>query len=81
MLRRYSMPQQYTDEEVERPPPDQGEWSWHLQGCRRPPLGICTEQEFEDDLYAFLAGRGEGDLANDLRNKRVNWSAFILTAA
>lgn len=40
---------------------------------RRPPLGICSEAEFEEDLYAFLAGRGEGDLANDLRNKRINW--------
>ena len=42
---------------------------------RRPPLGICSKAEFEEDLYAFLAARGEGDLANDLRNKRINWCA------
>jgi hypothetical protein len=50
----------------------------HACTCRRPPLGICSEAEFEEDLYAFLAARGEGDLANDLRNKRINWCACCL---
>ena len=45
----------------------------HLTHCTRPPLAQCTEQEFEEDLYAFLTHRGEVELANDLRNKRINW--------
>ena len=45
----------------------------HLTHCTRPPLAQCTEQEFEEDLYTFLTHRGEVELANDLRNKRINW--------
>lgn len=33
----------------------------------------CGQAEFEEDLYLFLTQRGEGELANDLRNKRINW--------
>ena len=45
----------------------------HLSQCTRPPLAQCTEPEFEEDLYGFLTHRGEVELANDLRNKRINW--------
>ena len=45
----------------------------HLSQCTRPPLAQCTEHEFEEDLYNFLTHRGEVELANDLRNKRINW--------
>ena len=47
----------------------------HLSQCTRPPLAQCTEPEFEEDLYGFLTHRGEVELANDLRNKRINWCA------
>ena len=47
----------------------------HLSQCTRLPLAQCTEQEFEEDLYTFLTHRGEVELANDLRNKRINWCA------
>ena len=47
----------------------------HLSQCARLPLAQCTEQEFEEDLYTFLTHRGEVELANDLRNKRINWCA------
>ena len=47
----------------------------HLSQCTRLPLTQCTEAEFEEDLYAFLTHRGEVELANDLRNKRINWCA------
>ena len=52
---------------------------WRMSTCatsrtaRGPPLAQCTEQEFEEDLYTFLTHRGEVELANDLRNKRINW--------
>ena len=68
------VPQQFTDEEIDGQLA-QTEHSRHLAVCRRPPLGICTEAEFEEDLYAFLTQRGEAELANDLRNKRINWCA------
>ena len=78
MLRRYAMcgvPQQFTDEEIDGQLA-QTEHSRHLAVCRRPPLGICTEAEFEEDLYGFLTQRGEAELANDLRNKRINWCVY-----
>ena len=68
------MPPQFTDDEIDRQL-EVADASRHLAHCRRPPLGQCTEQEFEEDLYAFLTERGEGELANDLRNKRINWCA------
>ncbi|CAL8466428.1 g5964 [Coccomyxa elongata] len=66
-----SVPPQFTDEEIDQQLAH-SEHSRHLGVCRRPPLGICTEAEFEEDLYLFLTQRGEGELANDLRNKRIN---------
>lgn len=68
------MPPQFTDEEIDRQL-ETGDTARHLTHCRRPPLGQCSEAEFEEDLYAFLTERGEGELANDLRNKRINWYA------
>lgn len=41
--------------------------------CTRPPLEACTEEEFEEDLYAFLGRRGEEQLALKLRNKQITW--------
>lgn len=35
--------------------------------------GAVHGGEFEEDLYGFLTHRGEVELANDLRNKRINW--------
>ena len=66
------VPPQFTDDEIDRQL-EAADAARHLSHCRRPPLGQCTEREFEEDLYAFLAERGEGELANDLRNKRINW--------
>lgn len=68
------VPPQFTDDEIDRQL-ESADAARHLSHCRRPPLGQCTEREFEEDLYAFLAERGEGELANDLRNKRINWRA------
>lgn len=51
----------------------------HLSQCPRPPLAACTEVEFEEDLYNFLTHRGEVELANDLRNKRINWCGSDLS--
>ena len=45
----------------------------HMSTCQRPPLPQCTAAEFEEDLLTFLEGRGEEELANHLRNKRINW--------
>ncbi len=82
-LRRYAscaVPPQFTDDEIDRQL-ETADGSRHLAHCRRPPLGQCTEAEFEEDLYGFLAERGEGELANDLRNKRINWCAAAAGAA
>ena len=34
---------------------------------------MCTEEEFEEDLYTFLGRRGEEQLALKLRNKQITW--------
>ncbi|KAK9845836.1 hypothetical protein WJX81_003853 [Elliptochloris bilobata] len=65
------VPPQFTDEEIDRQL-EAADTARHLSHCRRRPLGQCSEREFEEDLYAFLTERGEGELANDLRNKRIN---------
>ena len=41
--------------------------------CTRPGLGVCSEEDFEVDLYGFLAARGEEQLADQLRSKRITW--------
>lgn len=41
----------------------------------RPGLEVCSEHEFEADLYSFLAARGEEPLAHKLRTKQITWYA------
>ncbi len=42
-------------------------------GSRRPPLHLCSQQVFEDDLTAFLVSRGDEQLAALVRDKRITW--------
>ena len=52
---------------------DADDSSPHMAACSRPALAVCSPQEFEEDLYAFLASRKETELVKHLRNKRITW--------
>ncbi|KAK9812968.1 hypothetical protein WJX72_006606 [[Myrmecia] bisecta] len=62
--------QQFTDAEIDRLMEDEVNRR-HRANCMRPPLSQCTESQFERDLLMYLEGRGEGNLAKLLREKRV----------
>ena len=65
-------PQEASDAEIDAAL-ETGDVARHMSTCQRPPLPQCTATEFEEDLLTFLEGRGEEELANHLRNKRINW--------
>eukprot|EP00803_Ostreobium_quekettii_P008408 evm.model.scf_171.11 EVM.evm.TU.scf_171.11 scf_171:106301-112328(+) len=43
----------------------------YVSSSSRPVLGVCTDDEFETDLIAFLRGLGEANKAEQIRLKRM----------
>lgn len=55
---------------------EEGANALHRAKTRRPPLDVCTEDEFEEDLADFWEGRGEKKYARDVREKRITRSVL-----